>query len=314
VNGRVKTAAALCLARIEMVCREPERLAEFYKTALGFRQTLEDGHSPVGDDVELVLGQQTITLIGAPPDGRSYPTDVPSWSPLFQHIAIVVADMSRAYTHLASIAGWTPISTSGPQLLPATSGGVTAFKFRDPEGHPLELIAFPRGAVPPRWRREPAMASQDICLGIDHSAISVADTAHSLAFYRGLGLDRSGGSLNVGGEQALLDDVPAPVVEVTALTPAQATPHLELLCYRGDFDRRGPAQSPGDVSASRLVLSVESRAVLDAVCALSPGALLSGPELHENRVYRALLHDPDGHLIWLEASAESLCRSDQSEP
>ena len=48
--------------------------------------------------------------------------------------------------------GWTPISTSGPQLLPAASGGVSAFKFRDPEGHPLELIAFPPGAVPPQWQ------------------------------------------------------------------------------------------------------------------------------------------------------------------
>jgi catechol 2,3-dioxygenase-like lactoylglutathione lyase family enzyme len=299
VNGRVKSAPALGLARIEMVCREPDTLAEFYRTALGFRRTQGDGRSTTGDHIELVLGRQVITLIAAAPAGRNYPADVPGWSPLFQHMAIVVADMARATTHLASIAGWTPISKSGPQLLPAASGGVTAFKFRDPEGHPLELIAFPHGAVPPPWQT----ASHDICLGIDHSAVSVADTARSLAFYQGLGLDRSGGSLNVGSEQAMLDDVPAPVVEVTALTPAQMTPHVELLCYRGDFDRRGSAQDPGDVTATRLVLSVESRAALDAICVLSPGALLSGPELHENRVYRALLHDPDGHLIWLEAAA-----------
>ena len=49
------------------------------------------------------------------------------------------------YARLSAHAGWTTISTDGPQLLPASSGGVTAYKFRDPEGHPLELIAFPPG-------------------------------------------------------------------------------------------------------------------------------------------------------------------------
>lgn len=39
--------------------------------------------------------------------------------------------------------------------LPESSGGVTAFKFRDPDGHPLELLAFPDGKVPSRWGAQP---------------------------------------------------------------------------------------------------------------------------------------------------------------
>lgn len=294
----MKLAPARRLTRIEMVCGDPEVLAEFYQAAFGFLRPGRGLTLPISGGVELWLGSQAIRLIRAQPGGRSYPADVAGWSLLFQHIAIVVADMARAYTHLSTIPGWKPISTSGPQILPAASGGVSAFKFRDPEGHPLELIAFPPGAVPPQWRT----TSQDVCLGIDHSAISVSNTTTSIDFYESLGLDRGGGSLNVGREQAMLDDVPDAVVEVTALTPAQTTPHIELLCYQCDFDRRIPAQAVNDATATRLVLTVDNRATLEAVCADASSALLSGPELREDSLYRALLHDPDGHLVCLETA------------
>jgi catechol 2,3-dioxygenase-like lactoylglutathione lyase family enzyme len=286
-----------------MVCRDPEALVEFYR-ALGF--TGSGRGSAAAGDVELRLGRQAIRLLRAQPGGRLYPADVAGWSPLFQHIAIVVVDMTRAYAHLATIRGWKPISTSGPQVLPLTSGGVSAFKFRDPEGHPLELIAFPAGAVPARWQttsqnfRSQDFQSQDLYLGIDHSAVSVSSTAASTEFYENLGLSRAAGSLNAGREQAALDDVSDPVVEVTALAPAQATPHVELLCYRGDFDRRVPTQAVNDATATRLVLTVESRATLEAICADRPGALLSAPALREKHLCCALLRDPDGHLICLE--------------
>jgi hypothetical protein len=99
----------------------------------------------------------------------------------------------------------------------------------------------------------------------------------------------------------MLDDLTDAVVEVTALTPAQTTPHVELLCYRGDFDRRVRTRAANDATATRLVLTVESRAILEAICADHFGALLSAPELDEDNLHRALLHDPDGHLICLEA-------------
>jgi catechol 2,3-dioxygenase-like lactoylglutathione lyase family enzyme len=281
-----------------MVCRDPDALAEFYRTAFGFVATGRGLPSPAGD-LELRPGGQTIRLIRAGPGGRRYPADVPGWSPRFQHIAIVVGDMQQAYRHLGTVAGWTPISVSGPQILPKASGGVSAFKFRDPEGHPLELIAFAADAVPAQWQ----VSSQNICLGIDHSAISVSSTAASVAFYEGLGLHRSAHSLNVGQEQALLDDVPDAVVEVTALSPSQATPHVELLCYQGDFDRHMPAQGINDVTATRLVLTVDNPAALTTICARVSGALLSAPGLREDDRHRALLRDPDGHLIQLETAS-----------
>jgi hypothetical protein len=70
----------------------------------------------------------------------------------FKHIAIVVADMESAYLRLRACQGWTAITRPAPQRLPANSGGVTASKFRDPEGHPLELLAFPPNNMPSRWR------------------------------------------------------------------------------------------------------------------------------------------------------------------
>jgi catechol 2,3-dioxygenase-like lactoylglutathione lyase family enzyme len=294
----MKRALACCLARIDMVCSDPHALAEFYQAAFEFLEIGAGLPRGMHGGVELRLGSQTIRLIRAEPGGRFYPKDVAGWSPLFQHIAIVVADMTRAYARLLTTPGWTAISTTGPQLLPVASGAVSAFKFRDPEGHPLELIAFPPGGVPPQWQ----MTSQAVCLGIDHSAVSVSSTAVSVAFYESLGLDRRGGSLNVGPEQDMLDGVPHAVVEVTALTPAQTTPHIELLCYRGDFDRRVPAQAIDDTTATRLVLTVESSGALEAICAHSSRVLLSGPKMCEDNLYRALLHDPDGHVICLEAT------------
>ena len=286
------------LSRLELVCGNPDGLAAFYQAAFGFVRSGQPaaGTPATERSITLRLGKQEVRLIEIEPRGRSYPADVAGWSPLFQHIAIVVADMTSAYARLRTLPGWTPISTSGPQILPPASGGVGAFKFRDPEGHPLELIGFAAGAVPPPWRS----TSRDGCLGIDHSAISVTDTSNSVAFYQSLGLHRSGGSLNVGAEQDRLDDIRNAVVEVTALSPAQPTPHVELLCYRGDYDRRVRAQAPNDATATRLVFSVDDRATLDRLCSRHADALLSGPAAHDGDAGRAMLRDPDGHLICLE--------------
>src|SRR5262249_53557866 len=149
-----------------------------------------------------------------------------------------------AYSRLCACGGWTAITRGAPQRLPASSGAVTAFKFRDPEGHPLELIAFPPDNVPPRWRQ--ALHGDGPFLGIDHSAIVVSDTARSVAFYQQvLGFSVAGGSLNRGREQEQLDAVPAAVVEVTALDPGSDNPpHLELLCYRSPAAPRGTSAAP----------------------------------------------------------------------
>lgn len=290
-----------CLSRIELLCCDPNRLAAFYEAAFGFVAIPEADEVANAADgrITLRLGQQIVRLVRPQSMGRAYPAGVAGWSPLFQHIAIVTRDMASAYARLGAVSGWPAISTAGPQVLPAASGGVTAFKFRDPEGHPLELIAFAPGATPVQWL-QPA---RNGCLGIDHSAISVSNTSESIAFYEALGLHRIGGSLNVGREQAELDGVENAEVEVTALGPVRSAPHIELLCYLGDFDRNTPTQTVNDISATRLVFMVENRTTLEAICSNHPDKLLSAPVRVSGTSCSALLCDPDGHLLVLEAES-----------
>src|SRR5258705_2845564 len=101
----------------------------------------------------------------------------------FEHIAIVTSDLDRAYAMLRE-RGVESAST-GPQRLPdwnPNAGGIAAFYFRDPDGHFLELIQFPRGKGDARWQKPDGK----LLLGIDHTAIVVADTEASLRFYRDL--------------------------------------------------------------------------------------------------------------------------------
>jgi len=298
------------LSRIEMICNAPDRLAEFYQAAFGFVRTGQGGIAApavaatagvpgaTAYAVRLRLGEQEIELTAIVPPGRAYPRGVSGRSPLFQHIAIVVSDMASAYARLSACAGVTAISTAGPQVLQASSGGVTAYKFRDPDGHPLELLAFPRDAMPARWQKPAATA----CIGLDHSALSVADTERSVAFYARLGLRRVGGSLNQGPQQDKLDGIAGAVVQVTALAPPQiSTPHLELLCYRRP-DRSSELLGTDDIAATRLVFGVQDGDTLDALCAQNADAVQSGPVQFEGGVRRALLRDPDGHLLCLETA------------
>jgi catechol 2,3-dioxygenase-like lactoylglutathione lyase family enzyme len=159
--------------------------------------------------------------------------------------------------------------------LPSSSGGVTAFKFRDPDGHPLELLAFPDGRMPAHWRRRD---TGGLFLGIDHSAMSVSDTAASIAFYGGLGLRVVARSVNTGIEQDRLDAVKAARVEVTALKPVQAMPHVELLFYRSAARSGINVVRNEDVAAARLVFETIGPA---ADSAIAPHGLV----------------DPDGHHL-----------------
>jgi catechol 2,3-dioxygenase-like lactoylglutathione lyase family enzyme len=293
-----------------MICREPDRLAGFYEAAFGFTPTgaisirepalaeLIGVPEATARVITLRLGEQQIALAGIWPSGRSYPRNVSGPSPLFQHCAIVVSDMAAAYARLSAQAGWNTISINGPQVLPASSGGVTAYKFRDPDGHPLELLAYPRNAVPARWQNFRASA----CLGIDHSAISITNTRRSVMFYERLGLTCIGSSLNRGPEQDELDGIAEAFVEVTALAlPTNSTPHIELLCYRDTGAREWALPNTNDIAATRLVLAVDNKEILRALCAQCSDALLSGPVRFESGAFQAMLRDPDGHSLCLEA-------------
>lgn len=309
VAGAGCIAAAGRIAAVSLTCADASALAEFYVT-LGFQRSgVELRGGPAFARLMLLpraearvillrLGAEWLELVSFAQPGRPYPGGGSSNDPWFQHFAIVVASMEDALARLNDRTGWTPITRPAPQRLPASSGGVTAFKFRDPEGHPLELLEFPQDRMPPVWRaRREALptwrgastrpsAAPSPFLGIDHSAIVVASTARSLEFYeRRLGFERTGASINRGPEQARLDGLAEPEIEVTALAaPVPRPPHLELLCYRAPPSRAafaGPLASH-DIAATRLALDVEQWEPTD-------GALCG-----------ALIHDPDGHALLLE--------------
>src|SRR5437763_15422241 len=99
--------------------------------------------------------------------------------------------MDAAYARLSSFKV-RQIST-GPQTLPEwnkNAAGIKAFYFRDPDGHVLEVLQFPRGKGEDRWQSKNALF-----LGIDHTAIVVQDTQRSLAFF----WDFCGGPFRAGG-------------------------------------------------------------------------------------------------------------------
>ena len=278
------------VASFGLTTPDAHRLSEFYQNALDFRLLGSERRS--GPDFErlmgveggasaitLSLGDEIVEFLQFDRPGRPYPDGASSSDLCFQHFAIVVSDIHLAYQRLLSVDSWTAISTDGPQRLPASSGGVTAFKFRDPDGHPLELLAFPDGRMPAHWQRR---AKGKLFLGIDHSAISVSDTDISIAFYGALGLRVAARSLNTGVEQERLDAVKAPRVEVTALAPEQATPHIELLSYQSVIRGAINVVQGADVATTRLVFEAD------------------GP-LPERDIAAQRLIDPDGHHLMVLA-------------
>jgi catechol 2,3-dioxygenase-like lactoylglutathione lyase family enzyme len=235
--------------RIRLNAADPAALSEFFVTALGF--------APAADG-KLHLGETTLEIARAPLGAAPAPDRLPGDNLAFQHFAIATPDLDTAYARLRVSSGWTPISRSGPQHLPQREGGAVAFKFRDPEGHPLELITFQaRGLLPPY---------------IDHSAISVSNAEASVAFYQALGFAFNAAQDNFGPEQDALDDIDGARVRVISLHGAKA-PNIELLAYDPPHPRAAPP-SPGDILATRLVLGAQSGRG-------SPG----------------LVEDPDGHLL-----------------
>ncbi len=279
---------AVCrIVRFSLTSIDAQSLSGFYAQAFGFRCVAKHRHtgaefeqlmnvSSSATSLALALGDETVELLEFDSTGRTYPTSPTAADLDFQHLALVVANMETAYRRLLEVPGWTPISTRGPETLPAHSGSVIAFKFRDPEGHPLELLAFPKGHTPVRWR---AKAHSDLFLGVDHSAIVVSDTARSLAFYRQQGMRLSAQSLNVGSEQQRLDALERPEVQVTALSLPGDGPHLELLCYRHPANAATIVLHNNDVAATRTVIAISAKT-------------------HKSTGFDNCLRDPDGHCVW----------------
>ena len=152
------------IARFSLTSADPASLAGFYAAAFRFepagiaRRDAAPYGVPGAATVHLLrLGAQEIELVGFDHPGAPYPADSTGHDSWFQHLALVTPDIAAARAHLDSLPGWSAITTGGePVPLPPASGGVTAFKFRDPEGHPLEFLSFPPDRTPRRLARHRA--------------------------------------------------------------------------------------------------------------------------------------------------------------
>ncbi|HVB89879.1 MAG TPA: VOC family protein [Beijerinckiaceae bacterium] len=302
-NSRRRTPGVERLSRVDLPVRDLTRMADFYARSLAF---VAEGGAQRADDCDFLmmrLGRQRIRLLQFDRPGRPYPAARTSADTWFQHLAIVVSDMNEAYRRLADAPGVESISQGGPQILPPNTGRVAAFKFRDPDGHPLELLHFPGGAANAFW----SSRGGELFLGFDHSAICVGELDRSLKFYVGLlGLTLSGQTLNSGPEQSRLDALVDPVVDVLALAPAaQATPHVELLHYRAPRHGARPEQAPAphDVAASRLVF--ESRDLAGLASRLrDASAPCVAEETDERGLLSVLVRDPDDRLVSIERGGD----------
>jgi catechol 2,3-dioxygenase-like lactoylglutathione lyase family enzyme len=277
--------------------------------------------------VRMRLGEESIELTQfLAPRGRSIPEDSRSNDRWFQHIAIIVSDMDRAFAILRQ--NHVEFASTGPQRLPdwnKSAAGIEAFYFKDPDGHPLEILHFPPDKGLPKWHeaRNPIIegvpsragnheAPRNLFLGIDHTAIVVADTDTSLKFYRDLlGMHIAGTSENYGVEQEHLNNVFGARLRITSLR-AENGPGVELLEYLAPRDGR---PFPIDEHANDIVhrqtqITVSDLSTAEAalrakhVSETSAGIVdLTGMQLGFKRA--VLARDPDGHPVELEEPENS---------
>jgi len=191
-------------------------------------------------------------------------------------------------------------ASTAPQRLPdwnPNAGGIEAFYFRDPDGHFLEVLHFPPGKGEAKWH-----STDQLFLGIDHTAIVVGDTPTSLRFYRDtLGLRVAGESTNYGPEQERLNNVFGARLHITALRAARG-PGIEFLEYLSPRNGRPAAGiQPNDLAHWETTVTTgdEDRAleqfVKQRVLLVSPAIAVLGAPLGFSR--GLLVQDPDGHSI-----------------
>lgn len=299
---------------VGMTVSDVDRAVEFYGKALTFEKVSDV--EVTGSEYEhlqglfglrmrvvrMRLGEEFIALTEyLAPKGRPIPVDSRSNDSWFQHIAIIVSDMDRAYDWLRQHK--VQHASSGPQRLPdwnKNAAGIRAFYFKDLDGHHLEILQFPPDKGDPKWHRP----TDKLFLGIDHTAIVVGDTDTSLKFYRDfLGLEVVGESENYGTEQEHLNNVFGARLRITTLKAA-AGPGIEFLEYLTPRDGR---PMPADERANDLMHWQTTLATTDIEAAaqrlragkfafVSPGAItLRERKLGFTKGF--LVRDPDGHTM-----------------
>jgi catechol 2,3-dioxygenase-like lactoylglutathione lyase family enzyme len=301
---------------VAVTVSDMDRSMAFYETVLSFKR--ESDRELVGEEVEHLygvfgarvrivrerLGDEHLDLVEfLAPVGRPIPIDSKSNDLWFQHVAVIVSDMDRAYRWLRDHK--VQHASSGPQLLPdwnPNAGGIAAFYFRDPDGHNLEVLHFPQGKGDAKWHRK----SSELFLGIDHTAIAIADTEASLKFYRDtLGMRVAGMSENYGTEQEHLNNVFGARLRITAMRAASG-PGVEFLEYLAP---RTGKPMPVDTQSNDLwhwhIVMGADVAAADASLRSNVSKYVSPGVVAEDKASpsRALMvRDPDGHALVLRQS------------
>lgn len=254
--------------------------------------------------VQMQLGTEIISLMEyLTPQGRPIPVDSRSNDRWFQHIAIVVRDIDKAYQHLHQHR--VRQSSTSPQKLPDWNeklGGVKAFYFKDPDGHNLELIEFPPDKADDKWLQ----TTDKLFMGIDHSAVVVKNALASFPLYRDrLDLKLMLQAENYGREYEYISGIFGARVQVNSMKPSSGL-GFELLEYITPANGR---DMPNDSQANDLwhcqtVIAVSNLETLaqqlrSAPCNfISPGIV----EMSSNKLgfKKALaIKDLDGHVLHL---------------
>ena len=298
---------------ISITVKDMDRSLKFYTEVLGFKKVSYT--ELAGEEYEklqgifglrmriarLQLGEEFIELTDyLTTGGRSIPEDQKSNDLFFQHIAIVVSDMDKAYQQLKKN-NVEHVSTS-PQTLPKSipaAEGIKAFYFHDPDNHNLELIYFPSGKGQAKWQK----SNGKIFLGIDHTAIGVSSTEKSHKFYMDLlGIERKGDSWNKGTEQEHLNNVEGASLHITGYR-AGGGPGIEFLQYLNP----GPGKPyPTDSRSDDIwhwqttLLTNDAEALYNKLKSLNYN-FISKELVHQqsNGIHTRsfIVRDPDGHAL-----------------
>src|SRR5262252_5075683 len=255
--------------------------------------------------VRMRLGDEFIELTEyLAPKGRPIPVDSRSNDRWFQHIAIIVSDMDKAYARLRQ--NKVEHASSGPQRLPdwnKNAAGISAFYFKDPDEHPVEVLQFPPDKGLEKWHH----SADKLFLGIDHTAIVVWDTDASVRFYRDLlGMHIAGESENYGTEQEHLNNVFGAHLRITALRGTSG-PGIELLDYLAPRNGR---PFPEDEHANDIVhrqtvlitrnVDQAARELVSAKADFVSSGLVANQNGELGFKVAFVVRDPDGYPIEIE--------------
>jgi catechol 2,3-dioxygenase-like lactoylglutathione lyase family enzyme len=301
---------------VGITVKEMDRSLKFYTEVLGFKKISDNEYT--GESFEklqgvfglnirvarLQLGDEFIELTDyLTTGGRSIPEDAKSNDLFFQHIAIVVSDMDKAYQQVKKY-NVEYVSTS-PQTLPKSipaAEGIKAFYFHDPDNHNLELIYFPKGKGQDKWQN----SKGKIFLGIDHTAIGVSSTENSHTFYMDLlGIERKGDSWNKGNEQEHLNNVEGASLHITGYRAASG-PGVEFLQYINPGPGKAyPSDSrTDDIWHWQTILIVDDAEALYNKLKTANSVFISKEIIHQqlNKVHSKsfIVRDPDGHALMIK--------------